>query len=77
MTKNGFLIDTQDRCLRNVNSGQVILCSVRWNPEVLIVEDRSAEDGEIVLIIVASERYSHYTKCFSAEQEARLSEQKS
>ena len=29
LTENGFLVDTQDRCLRNVNSGQVISCSVR------------------------------------------------
>ena len=39
LTENGFLVDTQDRCLRNVNSGQVIPCSIRWIPEVLIMEE--------------------------------------
>ena len=28
LTENGFLVDTPDRCLRNVNSGQLIPCSV-------------------------------------------------
>ena len=29
LAENGFLMDTQVRCLRNVNTGQVISCSVR------------------------------------------------
>ena len=29
LTANRFLVDTQDRCLRSVNTDQVILCSVR------------------------------------------------
>ena len=29
LTESGFPVDTQDRCLRNVNTGQVIPCSVR------------------------------------------------
>ena len=29
LTENGYLVDAQHRCLRNVNSGQVIPCSVR------------------------------------------------
>ena len=41
------------------------------------MEEEPLEDGEILLIIDASERYSHYTKCFSAEQAARLPEYKS
>ena len=51
-------MDTQDRCLRNVNTGQVIPCTVRWIPEVLMMEEEPLEDGEILLIIDASERYS-------------------
>ena len=39
LTENGFSVDTQDRCLRNVNTGQVIPCSVRWIPEVLIMQE--------------------------------------
>ena len=55
LTENGFSVDTQDRCLRNVNTGQVIPCSFRWIPEVLIVEKEPLEDGEILLIIDARE----------------------
>ena len=77
LTENGFLVDTEDRCLRNVNSGQVIPCSVRWIPEMLIMEEEPLEDGEILLIIDASERYSRYALCFSTEQAARLPEHKS
>ena len=71
-TENGLLVDTEDRCLRNVNSGQVIPYSVRWIPEVLIIEEEPLEDGEILLIINPSERYSRYAQCFSAEQAATL-----
>ena len=39
LTENGFSVDTQDQCLRSVNSGQVIPCSVGWIPEVLIMEE--------------------------------------
>ena len=48
-------MDTQNRYLRNINSGQVIPCSVRWIPEVLTMEEVPLEDGEILLIINASE----------------------
>ena len=41
LTANAFSVDTQDRCLRNINSGQVIPCSVRWIPKVLIVEEET------------------------------------
>ena len=55
LTENGFSVDTQDRCLRNVNTGQVIHCSVRWIPDVFTMEKELLEDGEILLIIHASE----------------------
>ena len=77
LTENGFSVDTQYRCLRNVNTGQVIPCSVRWIPEVLIMEEEPLEDGEILLIIDTSEQYSHYAQCFYVEQAARLPEHKS
>ena len=69
-------MDTQERCLRNVNTGQIIPCSVSWIPAVLIMEEEALEDGEILLIIDASEGYSRYAQCFSAEQAARLPEHK-
>ena len=34
LMENGCAVDTQDRCLGIVNSGQVISCSVRWIPKV-------------------------------------------
>ena len=71
------MVDTQNRCLRIVNSGQVIPYSVGWIPRVLIMEEEPLEDGEILLIIDASERYSRYAKCFSAKQAARLPAHKS
>ena len=77
LTENGFSVDTQERCLRNVNTGQVIPCSIRWIPEVLIVEEEPLEDDEILLIIDTSEGYSRYAECFSTEQVARLTTHKS
>ena len=41
------------------------------------MEEEPLEDGEILLIIDTSERYSCYAKCFSTEQAARLPEYKS
>ena len=41
------------------------------------MEEEPLEDSEILLIIDASERYSCYAQCFSAEQAARLPEHKS
>ena len=45
LTENGFSVDTQDRCLRNVNAGQVIPCSVRWITKVLIMAEEPLEDS--------------------------------
>ena len=53
--ENGFSVDAQDRCLRNMNSGQVIPCSVRWIHVVLIMEVELRLGGEILQIIDASE----------------------
>ena len=50
LTGNGLSVNTQDRCMRTVNCGQVIYCSVGWIPEVVIVEEKPLEDGEILLI---------------------------
>ena len=77
LTENGFAVYTQHRCLRNVNTGQVIPCSVGWIPQVLIMEEEPLEDAEILLIIDTSKRYSRYAKCFYAKQAARLPEHKS
>ena len=62
LTENGFSVDAQGRCPRNVNSGQVISCCVRWIPEVLIMEEEALEDAGILLIMDTSERYFRYGK---------------
>ena len=77
LMENRFSVATQDRCLRNINTGHVLPCSSRWIPEVLIMEEEPLKDVEILLIIDASELYSHYAQCFSTEQAARLPEHKS
>ena len=76
--ENGFSIDVEARCLRNVTTGLVIPFSVRYIPTVTVIdiEEEPLEDGEMLLIIDASERYSHYAQCISAEQAARLPEHK-
>ena len=60
-------MDTQNRCLSNMNSGQVIPCSVRWIPEVFIMEEEPLEDAKILLSIDPSEKYSRYGQRSSAE----------
>ena len=77
LPENRFLVDTQDRCLRNVNTGLVIPCSIRWIPEVLTMEEELLKDSKILLMINASERYSCYAQCISVKQAARLLEHKS
>ena len=53
LTENGFSVDTQDRCLRNIYTGQVIACSVRWIPQDLTIEEETLEDVKISLMIDA------------------------
>ena len=74
LTENGFLVDTQERCLRNTISGLVITCYNRLIPSVLVLDfdPEQLEDCEILLIIDACERYGRYTTCFASQQVARL-----
>ena len=62
--------------MKNVNTGLVIPCLIRWIPDVVIMKQEPLEDDEILLIIEASEQYCGYTQCFSAEQAARLPKHK-
>ena len=75
--ENGFSVNTQDRCLKNVISGQVIPCSARWIPEVLIIEEEPLEDGGIQLIIDTREWYFCYAEYIIVEQVAKLPKPKS
>ena len=79
LEEHGFWVDTQARCLGKDLSGLVIPCSIRWIPSVSILglDLEPLEDGEILLIIDASERYPRCAQCFSTEQAARLPEHKS
>ena len=63
-------------CMRNINSSQVIPCSIKWIAEVLIMVEEPLEDSKILQIIDAREQYDHYMPCFSLKQAARLLEQK-
>ena len=78
LTENGFHVDMQERCLRNVIPGLVVPISVTWIPlvTVLYLYLEPLEDGELVLISDASEQYSRYATCFSSQQAARLPEHK-
>ena len=60
LTENGLLVDTQERCLRDTISSLVISCSVRWiaSVTVLDLDLEPLEDGDILWIIDANERYS-------------------
>ena len=51
--ENGFLVDTQHRCLRKVRTSEVIPCSVKYIPSVLVIEEEPLEDSQIGLIIDA------------------------
>ena len=50
---NDFLVDMQERCLRQGISGLVIPCSVRWIPSVTVVDLdlKPPEDDEIMFYI--------------------------
>jgi len=78
LVENGFMVDTQERCLRNVETGLVIPCSVRWIPSVILIniDVEPMLDGDVLLILDVRERYNHYAQVFSAEQAARLPEHK-
>ena len=62
-------MDPIDRCLRNVSTGLVIPCSVKWIPTVSLInlEEETLKNGEVLLIFDASERYSPYAQVFCTE----------
>ena len=78
LIENGFSVVTQDWCLRNFTSSQVISYCVRSLPSVLIIkEEKPLENREMLLIIDIREQYSCYTECFAPEQGAKCPEHKS
>ena len=77
LLENGSLVDTQDRCLRNVNRGQVISGSISWIPVIIIIEEEPLENGGVLLIIDISERFSCQVSCFSAEDAVKNLQHKS
>ena len=38
LKENGYVVEPIDRCLRNISSGWLITCSIRWIPSVLILD---------------------------------------
>jgi len=53
LKENIFVVDTINRCLRNVTMGLVIPCSVSWIPSlsILDLDKETLEDGEAILIL--------------------------
>jgi len=78
LKENRFVVDPIDKCLRNVDKGLVLPCSVQWIPSVslLDLDKEPLEDGEILLIIDTSEWCSYYAQVFSTEQADRLPKHK-
>jgi len=78
LVENGFVVDTQERCLRNMKTGLVIPCSMRWIPSVTLmnINNEPMVDRDVLLILDVRERYSRYAQVFSGEQAARLPEHK-
>ena len=78
LTENGFFVDMQEQCLRKPISGLGIPCSVRWIASVTVIDLylELPEDGEIVLIMDASERSSRYATWLSSQHKARLPKKK-
>ena len=77
-TENSFLVDMQERCIRNPISGLIVSCSVRWIHSVPVMNlyVEPLEDVEIAWIMDASEWYNRYTRCVSWQPAARLPENK-
>ena len=76
LTENVCLLDTQERGFKNAISDLVMSWSVTWITSVPVLDLylKPLEDGEIVLIIDASKRYSPYPTSFQSEQVERLPE---
>jgi len=72
------MVDTQERCLRNVETGLVIPCSVRWILSVTLIDIdvESMLDRDVLVILDVRERYNRYAQVFCAKQAARLPEHK-
>ena len=76
LTENVGLLDTQERGFKNAISDLLIPWSFTWITSVPVLDLylKPLENGEIVLIIDASKRYSPYATSFESEQVARLPE---
>ena len=79
LKENGFCVDVPNSRLVNEISGVVIPCTTRYLPSITLLslepEEKDGwelEEGEILLMLDARDRYSRYAQVFSKEQAARL-----
>ena len=78
LVENRLMVDTQQRCLSNIETGLVIPRSVRWILSVTLIniDIEPMVDGDILLILNVRERYNRYAQVYSAEQAAHLPKHK-
>ena len=72
LKENGFSVDVSNSRLVNEISGIIIPCTTRHLLSIVLLsledEDRwELEEGEILLMLDARDRYSRYTQVFSKE----------
>src|SRR5258706_8762719 len=75
LQENGFSVDVLNSHLINSSNGIDIPCTSRKILTITLFSihnDFELEEGEILLIFNARERYSHYARVFSQEFAARL-----
>ena len=79
LKEQGLVVNIPDRCLENRSLHYTIPCSVHYLPTVLTMnlEEDPIEEGDILMMIDATERYHKYATVFSSEQASRLPERKS
>ena len=70
LQENGFSVDVLNTCLINSSTSIIMPCTLCKIPTITLFSihnDFELEEGEILLIFDARERYSCYAKVFSQE----------
>ena len=55
LTETGCLVDTRDKCLRNISIGYLIPGSIRWIHSVLRIEEQPRKNSKMQMIVDPSE----------------------
>ena len=75
LKKNAFSVDIPNQRLVNNTTGVIIPCNIWYIPTISLMEEHAEillEEGNILLIFDAANRYSRYVQVFFKEQVARL-----